>query len=69
MADDGGFSGMGLSALPWGGTDFWDPLVDWRAGKKTHDEAAAEMAKRYREFVDLFEAAKHGDKEKSSDAK
>ncbi len=59
----------GFIGFAVGRTDFWDPLVDWRAGKKTHDEAVAEMAKRYREFVDLFEAAKHGDKEKSSEAK
>ena len=59
----------GFIGFAVGRTDFWDPLVDWRAGKKTRDEAVAEMAKRYREFVDLFEAAKRGDKEKSSEAK
>src|SRR5262252_10335623 len=34
---------------------FWDPLVAWRAGKATREEAAAQVAGRYREFVDLFE--------------
>jgi myo-inositol catabolism protein IolC len=41
-----------------GRTDFWDPLVAWRAGKVTRDAAAAQIAQRYREFVDLFEAAR-----------
>jgi myo-inositol catabolism protein IolC len=50
----------GFIGFAVGRTDFWDPLVDWRAGKKTRDEAIDEMAKRYREFVDLFEEAKGG---------
>jgi len=50
----------GFIGFAVGRTDFWDPLVNWRAGKSTRDEAIAEMAKRYREFVDLFEAAKGG---------
>ena len=41
-----------------GRTDFWDPLVAWRAGKVTRDAAAAQIAQRYREFVDLFEASR-----------
>jgi myo-inositol catabolism protein IolC len=48
----------GFIGFAVGRTDFWDPLVNWRAGKWTRDEAVAEMAKRYREFVDLFEKAK-----------
>jgi myo-inositol catabolism protein IolC len=50
----------GFIGFAVGRTDFWDPLVNWRAGKSTRDEAVAEMAKRYREFVDLFEGAKDG---------
>ena len=50
----------GFIGFAVGRTDFWSPLVDWRAGKKTRDEAIDEMAKRYREFVDLFEGAKGG---------
>jgi myo-inositol catabolism protein IolC len=50
----------GFIGFAVGRTDFWDPLVDWRAGKSTRDEAVAEMARRYREFVDLFEGAKGG---------
>ena len=48
----------GFIGFAVGRTDFWDPLVNMRAGKITREEAAAEMAKRYREFVDLFESAK-----------
>jgi len=48
----------GFIGFAVGRTDFWDPLVNWRAGKITRDEAVAEMAKRYREFVDIFEGAK-----------
>ena len=50
----------GFIGFAVGRTDFWDPLVNMRAGKITRDDAAAEMAKRYREFVDLFEKAKQG---------
>jgi myo-inositol catabolism protein IolC len=50
----------GFIGFAVGRTDFWDPLVNWRAGKSTRDEAIAEMARRYREFVDLFEGAKQG---------
>jgi myo-inositol catabolism protein IolC len=50
----------GFIGFAVGRTDFWDPLVSLRAGKSTHDEAVAEIARRYREFVDVFEAAKGG---------
>jgi myo-inositol catabolism protein IolC len=39
-----------------GRTCFWDPLVDWRAKKITREAAVAEIARRYREFVDIFES-------------
>ena len=35
---------------------FWDPLVDWRAKKTTREGAVAEVARRYRGFVDVFES-------------
>ncbi len=50
----------GFIGFAVGRTDFWDPLMNYREGKWTREEAAAEMAKRYREFVDLFEAARKG---------
>ncbi|WP_263355294.1 DUF2090 domain-containing protein [Acidicapsa acidisoli] len=48
----------GFIGFAVGRTDFWDPLVNMRAGKITREEAVTEMARRYREFVDVFEGAK-----------
>ena len=45
----------GFIGFAVGRTVFWNPLVTWRAGKATREEAAAQVAGRYREFVDLFE--------------
>jgi 5-dehydro-2-deoxygluconokinase len=45
----------GFIGFAVGRTVFWDPLVDWHAGKATREEAAVRIAGRYREFVDLFE--------------
>jgi 5-dehydro-2-deoxygluconokinase len=50
----------GFIGFAVGRTDFWDPLVAWRGGKKTRDAAVAEIAQRYREFVDIYEAGTHG---------
>jgi 5-dehydro-2-deoxygluconokinase len=51
----------GFIGFAVGRTDFWDPLVALRSGKTTRDAAVAEMARHYREFVDIFQAihAKH----------
>ena len=38
-----------------GRTVFWDPLVVWRSKRATRDQTVAEIARRYRQFVDLFE--------------
>ncbi|MBY0525356.1 MAG: DUF2090 domain-containing protein [Gemmataceae bacterium] len=48
----------GFIGFAVGRTTFWDPLVDWRAGKLTREAAVAEVARRYREWVDIFEKAK-----------
>jgi 5-dehydro-2-deoxygluconokinase len=48
----------GFIGFAVGRTDFWDPLVAWRDGKQTRDEAVAQIAGRYREFVGLFESAR-----------
>jgi myo-inositol catabolism protein IolC len=45
----------GFIGFAVGRTTFWDPLVDMRAGKITRDAAVAEIARRYREWVDIFE--------------
>jgi len=47
----------GFIGFAVGRTTFWDPLVNWRAKKTTREAAVAEMARRYREFVDIFENA------------
>jgi len=48
----------GFIGFAVGRTTFWEPLVSWRAGKTTRDAAVAEIARRYREFVDVFESAR-----------
>jgi len=45
----------GFIGFAVGRTSFWGPLVDWRAKKITRDAAVAEIARRYREFVEIFE--------------
>jgi myo-inositol catabolism protein IolC len=50
----------GFIGFAVGRTDFWDPLVGWRAGKETREQAVSEIARRYREFVDLFESVSAG---------
>jgi hypothetical protein len=56
MARDrrGGARVIGFAA---GRTVFWDPLLVWRSKKATREQTVAVIAKRYREFVDLFERA------------
>ena len=48
----------GFIGFAVGRTDFWEPLVGWRAKKTTREAAVAEIARRYREFVDIFEKAR-----------
>ena len=48
----------GFIGFAVGRTDFWEPLVGFRAGKLTREEAVAEIARRYGEFVDIFEKEK-----------
>jgi 5-dehydro-2-deoxygluconokinase len=48
-----GFIGF---AVGW--TAFWEPLVGWRDRKKTREAAVAEIARRSREFVDIFAQAR-----------
>jgi myo-inositol catabolism protein IolC len=47
----------GFIGFAVGRTDFWDALVAWRAKKATREQAVAQIAERYREFVDLFDEA------------
>ena len=48
----------GFIGFAVGRTTFWEPVVDWRAGKLTREAAVAEVARRYQEFVRTFERAK-----------
>ena len=48
----------GFIGFAVGRTDFWDPLVAWRDGKETREQAVEQIAARYREFTELFEAAR-----------
>ena len=48
----------GFIGFAVGRTVFWDALVAWRARKTTREEAVAEVARRYKEFVDTFETAR-----------
>ena len=45
----------GFIGFAVGRTDFWQPLVDWRAKKIARGATVAEIARRYREFADIFE--------------
>jgi myo-inositol catabolism protein IolC len=48
----------GFTGFAVGRTTFWDPLVDWRAKKMPREAAVTEIARRYREWVDIFERAR-----------
>ena len=40
-----------------GRTTFWDALTDWRAGRSTRAEAVEAIARRYQEWVEIFQNA------------
>src|SRR5438093_10640624 len=50
----------GFIGFAVGRTTFWEPVVDWRAGKVGREAAGAEIARRYQEFVGIFERGKMG---------
>jgi myo-inositol catabolism protein IolC len=47
----------GFIGFAVGRTTFWEPLVAWRDQKNSRDDAVAEIARRYRRWVDVFEQA------------
>jgi myo-inositol catabolism protein IolC len=47
----------GFIGFAVGRTTFWDPLVAWRATRIARVAAVAEIARRYREWVDIFAKA------------
>jgi myo-inositol catabolism protein IolC len=48
----------GFIGFAVGRTTFWEPLISWRTAKTTRDDAVNEIARRYREFADIFESAR-----------
>jgi myo-inositol catabolism protein IolC len=48
----------GFIGFAVGRTTFWEPLVALRDKKTTREAAVAEIARRYRQWVDIFELAK-----------
>jgi myo-inositol catabolism protein IolC len=47
----------GFIGFAVGRTTFWDPLIAWREQKSSRDEAVVEIARRYRQWVDVFAKA------------
>lgn len=58
---------QGFIGFAVGRTVFWDPLVAWRSKETTREQTVAAIAKRYREFVDLFARANTSLPSESSD--
>jgi myo-inositol catabolism protein IolC len=52
----------GFIGFAVGRTSFWEPLTEWKDGKLAREAAVAEIARRYREWVDIFESASAGRK-------
>jgi 5-dehydro-2-deoxygluconokinase len=48
----------GFIGFAVGRTVFWEPLVGWLAKKTSRQAAVDDIARRYREFVDVFERAR-----------
>jgi myo-inositol catabolism protein IolC len=48
----------GFICFAVGRTTFWNPLVEYRADRMTREDAVAQIAASYREWVDLFETSK-----------
>ena len=48
----------GFIGFAVGRTTFWEPLIDLGIEKITREAAVAEIARRYRQWVDIFERAK-----------
>jgi 5-dehydro-2-deoxygluconokinase len=47
----------GFIGFAVGRTSFWAPLTDWKDGRIAREAAVGEIARRYREWVDIFESA------------
>jgi myo-inositol catabolism protein IolC len=45
----------GFIGFAVGRTSFWEPLLEWRDKKITHEQAVTVIANRYRQYIDVFE--------------
>jgi myo-inositol catabolism protein IolC len=52
----------GFIGFAVGRTTFWDPLVDWRSKKITREVAVAEIGRRYKEWAEIFEKGRSGNR-------
>jgi myo-inositol catabolism protein IolC len=50
----------GFTGFAVGRTSFWEPLVAWRDGKITREQAVENIARRYCEWVKVFEGQRRG---------
>jgi 5-dehydro-2-deoxygluconokinase len=50
----------GFIGFAVGRTSFWDPLVQWRDDRSKRDASVKEIARRYREWCDVFDKARAG---------
>ncbi len=48
----------GFIGFAVGRTSFWGPLTDWKEGRIAREAAVREIARRYREWVNIFESAR-----------
>jgi 5-dehydro-2-deoxygluconokinase len=55
----------GFIGFAVGRTTFWDPLINLRDKKTTRQAAVTEIARRFREWVDIFESARRVRHEKA----
>lgn len=48
----------GFIGFAVGRTTFWEPLIAWREQRSSRDAAVADIARRYRQWADVFEKAR-----------
>ena len=48
----------GFIGFAVGRTSFWEPLTEWKEGRIAREGVVREIARRYREWVDIFESAR-----------
>jgi 5-dehydro-2-deoxygluconokinase len=56
----------GFIGFAVGRTSFWSPLEDWKDDRIERQAAVSEIARRYRQWVNIFEAARTASEPTSS---